>query len=514
MRYRGVLLPFAVDEIENLDVYDFVSVHDDAWHQQPDAIGSNALRRKEQLRNRVVYGSRMSSRREAQSYWCHQCQRTIRIDAREEGLVCPNCNEGFVEEAERSPQNVGYHPYPFGRGQGQGQEQEQRGLRFEPWLSGSGPAGGRSTTLTNDHGVTQMMDSLAAFFQDGTDADNNNNNNNTNDEEQIERGGRVRMWMDPGGFNPMMFLQGQLMQNLMGAGGGNVEIFVDDRTGAGPTRLPGNVGDYFLGPGLDQLIQQLAENDPNRYGTPPASKTSIGTMPTIKITQDLLVTDSTQCAVCKDEFEVGTEVRQMPCKHMYHSGCILPWLEQHNSCPVCRYEMPTDDVEYEQARSRGQSSLWVRNSGGTPDGQGGNPDGFSSRGVLGTSNNSNNESLGLEMSSGNTMPGTSSIAPNQQAASGGGGAVMFPVHEAANVNGSGRGTSRHFQVSLAGPFRASFSTTQQAQAETSSGPANSGETVSSRPDEGNDVQGNNLATARAEDDGDTLMSEAREGDLD
>lgn len=57
MRYRGVLGPFAVDEIENFDVYHFVSVHDDAWHhQQPDAIGSNALRRKEQLRNRVVYG--------------------------------------------------------------------------------------------------------------------------------------------------------------------------------------------------------------------------------------------------------------------------------------------------------------------------------------------------------------------------------------------------------------------------------------------------------------------------
>jgi len=59
----------------------------------------------------------------------------------------------------------------------------------------------------------------------------------------------------------------------------------------------------------------------------------------------------------------------------------------------------------------------------------------------------------------------------------------------------------------------SFSTTQQAQAETSSGPTNNRETVSSRLDEGNDVQGRNLATAREEDDGDTLMSEAREGDL-
>lgn len=452
---------------------------------------------------------RMSSRREGQSYWCHQCQRSIRIDAPEEGLICPNCNGGFVEETERPTPNVGYDPYT----PGVGQSQEQGGLRFPPWQAGPGPAGVRSTTLAADHGITQMMESLAAFFEHGNN-DDNNNNSNTNDEERRGRGGRVRIWMDHGGFNPMMFTHGQMMQNLMGLGGGNVEFFVDDSTGARPTRLPGNFGDYFLGPGLDQLIQQLAENDPNRYGTPPASRASIGTMPTIKITQDLLVTDSTQCAVCKDEFEVGTEVRQMPCKHMYHSVCILPWLEQHNSCPVCRYEMPTDDVEYEQARSRGQNSPWVRNSGGTSDGQGGNLDGFSSRGILGTSNNSNNESFGPEMSSGNTMVGTSSIAPNQREAPGGGGAVIFPPHVAANVNGSGRGTSRNFEVSLAGPFRASFSTTQQAQAETSSGPANSGETVSSRPDEGNDVQGNNLATVRAEDDGDTLMSEAREGDLD
>ncbi|CAN1237993.1 hypothetical protein LINGRAPRIM_LOCUS2015 [Linum grandiflorum] len=40
--------------------------------------------------------------------------------------------------------------------------------------------------------------------------------------------------------------------------------------GGGGFRLPVNVGDYF-----EQLIQQLAENDPNRYETPPASKSAI-----------------------------------------------------------------------------------------------------------------------------------------------------------------------------------------------------------------------------------------------
>ncbi|KAL0421687.1 UNVERIFIED_CONTAM: E3 ubiquitin-protein ligase RING1 [Sesamum latifolium] len=116
-------------------------------------------------------------------------------------------------------------------------------------------------------------------------------------------------------------------------------------------RLPTNLGDYFIGPGLEQLIQQLAENDPNRYGTPPASKSAVEGLPNIKITEEMLPSDSSQCAVCKDSFELNEEAKQMPCKHIYHKDCILPWLELHNSCPVCRYELPTDDPDYENRRT-------------------------------------------------------------------------------------------------------------------------------------------------------------------
>lgn len=132
---------------------------------------------------------------------------------------------------------------------------------------------------------------------------------------------------------------------------------IDNNPGAGGDpagfRVPPNLnlGDYFFGPGLEQLIQQLAENDPNRYGTPPASKSAVEGLPVVKISKELLDSDSSQCAVCKDLFELGEEAKQMPCKHIYHSDCILPWLELHNSCPVCRYELPTDDTDYEQRLS-------------------------------------------------------------------------------------------------------------------------------------------------------------------
>ncbi|XP_041755772.1 E3 ubiquitin-protein ligase RNF181-like [Coregonus clupeaformis] len=55
-----------------------------------------------------------------------------------------------------------------------------------------------------------------------------------------------------------------------------------------------------------------------------------------------------KCPVCLLEFEEQETVREMPCKHLFHSGCILPWLGKTNSCPLCRLELPTNNPEYEE----------------------------------------------------------------------------------------------------------------------------------------------------------------------
>ncbi|XP_020587992.1 LOW QUALITY PROTEIN: E3 ubiquitin-protein ligase CIP8-like [Phalaenopsis equestris] len=100
-----------------------------------------------------------------------------------------------------------------------------------------------------------------------------------------------------------------------------------------------SIGDYFIGSGLDLLLQHLAENDPNRYGTPPAQKEAVDGMPTVKIEENMI------CPVCLEDFEIGMKAREMPCRHYFHSGCILPWLELHSSCPVCRFQLPADETK-------------------------------------------------------------------------------------------------------------------------------------------------------------------------
>ncbi|KAF6134493.1 hypothetical protein GIB67_028514 [Kingdonia uniflora] len=83
-------------------------------------------------------------------------------------------------------------------------------------------------------------------------------------------------------------------------------------------------------------------------GVPPASKASIEAMLKVEIGEG----DVEECSICLEEWEIGGgDVREMPCKHKYHWGCIEKWLGVHGSCPVCRFKMPVEEEECEKKRS-------------------------------------------------------------------------------------------------------------------------------------------------------------------
>ncbi|XP_021761088.1 E3 ubiquitin-protein ligase AIP2-like [Chenopodium quinoa] len=110
------------------------------------------------------------------------------------------------------------------------------------------------------------------------------------------------------------------------------------------------------------MLDNLEDLLPPMEGTtgrvaPPASKEVVEKLPVIKLESEEMVKEKigeegAECCICKEKLGVGDEMQEMPCKHLFHPPCLKPWLDEHNSCPICRHELPTDDHKYESWKER------------------------------------------------------------------------------------------------------------------------------------------------------------------
>ncbi|XP_065879640.1 uncharacterized protein [Euphorbia lathyris] len=113
----------------------------------------------------------------------------------------------------------------------------------------------------------------------------------------------------------------------------------------------GDHDDYIYTSEYEMLFGQFTENESAMMGRPPAAKSVVDKLPSVVLAKEDVENNNALCAVCKDEINVGERAKQLPCTHRYHGECIVPWLGIRNTCPVCRYELPTDDPDYERRRA-------------------------------------------------------------------------------------------------------------------------------------------------------------------
>ncbi|KAM1040095.1 hypothetical protein ACFX2I_029342 [Malus domestica] len=224
----------------------------------------------------------------ATSYWCYRCTRFVRVFALDSALLCPHCETGFLEEIETMPQPLLQPNHLRRRFPSSHRHEEERGQNPTPTSRRVRRASGDRSSLFNPVIVLR-----------GTEADTESN---------------------------------------------TFELYYNDAAGSGLRPLPPTMSELLMGSGFDRLLEQLSQIEINGLGrpeNPPASKSAVESMPVIQIADTHVGSDS-HCAVCKEAFELGSEAREMPCKHIYHPDCILPWLSMRNSCPVCRHELPAD----------------------------------------------------------------------------------------------------------------------------------------------------------------------------
>jgi len=268
-------------------------------------------------------------------YWCHHCRRSVRLE-RSGRMECPICDGDFLEEMGGGFEERFRHPRWMAMGGG---GDESVAAFYENFEMDGGMGMSRGMMMPprvhrrrrpdhhhhHHHHHMQMVEAVHALMS---------HLHRPRDAESSRR--RIQQLRER--IPPPMMTSSDHMLLLRGPVDGGVELFI-----------PRNRASYTLDEFMEHLSQQFP--DGGRCGPPPASRSAVDAMPTVKIAEKHLCIES-HCAVCTDEFEIGGEAREMPCKHIYHADCILPWLAQHNSCPICRHEMPTDDESYDRQSTR------------------------------------------------------------------------------------------------------------------------------------------------------------------
>ncbi|OXB61610.1 hypothetical protein ASZ78_006298 [Callipepla squamata] len=236
-------------------------------------------------------------------FFCHCC--SAEIAPRLPDYICPRCESGFIEELPEEPRNT----------------------ENETSSSASTSDQNRHPFENVDQHLFTLPQGYGQFafgiFDDGFEipfGSNVQSEDNRDSENRREREHQSRH---------------RIIQQLVN---GIIAPTTIPNLGLGPWGvLHSNPMDYAWGAnGLDAIITQLLNQFENT-GPPPADKEKIQALPTVQITQEHVAVfcfpirgadSGLECPVCKEDYTVGENVRQLPCNHLFHNSCIVPWLEQ------------------------------------------------------------------------------------------------------------------------------------------------------------------------------------------
>jgi len=269
-------------------------------------------------------------------FFCHRCNDEIgRVLP---GFKCPRCNSGFIEELELQPQNS------FSDESSDGDDVEMvtsigellgQNLFSSLRESTSGPDSGNGTSpAPTDSGgnSTSRRRRQAGTFTFPV----RSTRRRTNSDRQ----------MPP--------LENIIQEFIINLSGFDWDPAVMQAQGS-PMLMYGNPGDYAFGrAGLDAIITQLL-NQMDGTGPPPMAKDKIAEIPTITIEQNQ-IDENMQCSVCWEDFKLAEPVRKLVCEHLYHTQCIVPWLQLHGTCPICRKALADDSSAESSSASAGPST--------------------------------------------------------------------------------------------------------------------------------------------------------------
>lgn len=110
----------------------------------------------------------------------------------------------------------------------------------------------------------------------------------------------------------------------------------------GPNAVHGDA--VYSQEALDRIITQLMETNPSSNAAPPASEAAIEKLQKKKLDREMMGDGKAECTICIDDMKLGDEVTVLPCNHWFHGECVVLWLKEHNTCPICRAPIEKRDA--------------------------------------------------------------------------------------------------------------------------------------------------------------------------
>eukprot|EP00762_Andalucia_godoyi_P008468 ANDGO_05759.mRNA.1 E3 ubiquitin-protein ligase RING1-like len=332
--------------------------------------------------------------------YCHECHatRTAPPPVSRDSMSCPSCRSDFVEELSPSPSSPSAFPTSpndaqprspptpqfttIGNGHAQtfpNQQQQQQQQQQHQQRQQQQQQQFQEFDVDYEHSNAQPLPSASSPLQ--------------NMFASLFGGSRLTAAQPASSSNPFYVANGDPFASLMSS-------FVTGFTNLSNRFGPRPPNPFMAGTGgglsLDAVISHIMNTDNNRFGTPPASQRAIDALPKIKCcdvnpkqpkhcnstatgagacdagnaSEDAIgeramdgKCEAVECSVCMDAFSSedkdGIAIR-MPCKHVFHQECLMPWLKDHNSCPSCRMELETDNADYEDRKRRARQQQNVQ----------------------------------------------------------------------------------------------------------------------------------------------------------
>ncbi|EXB44305.1 E3 ubiquitin-protein ligase RING1-like protein [Morus notabilis] len=92
---------------------------------------------------------------------------------------------------------------------------------------------------------------------------------------------------------------------------------------------------------LNRVIgQSFSESAAGAFGSVPAAKSVLEALEKFRYERSN-ESDLMTCVICMEVVMNGTHLTRLPCSHVFHVDCIMEWLNDNHTCPLCRFKLPS-----------------------------------------------------------------------------------------------------------------------------------------------------------------------------